>query len=357
MEIVILDSNFVRTTILEDYTTLIWKDKYDGFGDFELTASVGSGILSIIAEDMFLTNSLSDHVMIVESVKLITDPENGNYVLVKGRSLEVILNRRVVWDQLILLGGFEVGVKTMLEQNAISPIDPNRTLPNLIFQFSTDGDVTSAEIDTVFHGEYIGTAISNLVMSLGFGFKIILDDDLNMVFTLYSGKNRSFEQTVNEYVIFSNDYDNLSGSSYLSDSSSLKTVALIGGEGKGSDRVFTTTSIVSGPGSGLYRRELFVDAASITKTVTSGTLTDLEYIPKLQQAGLEKLAEHVAIRTFEGAIEDSSMFVYNTHFGLGDIVQVANEYGLESTSRISEVIISHESTGALQIIPKFTDVF
>ena len=67
----------------------------------------------------------------------------------------------------------------------------------------------------------------------------------------------------------------------------MKTVTLVGGEGEGADRRYTTV----GGGSGLNRRELFTDARDISSNVGSDdALTDAEYMAQLQQRGKEKIS-------------------------------------------------------------------
>ena len=94
---------------------------------------------------------------------------------------------------------------------------------------------------------------------------------------------------------------------------------MVGGEGEGADRRYTTV----GGGSGLNRRELFTDARDISSNVGSDdALTDAEYMAQLQQRGKEKLAENVSITSFEGETETTIMFQYGKDFFNGDIVQI-----------------------------------
>ena len=149
--------------------------------------------------------------------------------------------------------------------------------------------------------------------------------------------------------MFSPKFENLVNSKYIESKKALKNVALIAGEGEGSERKFSSV----GSGIGLNRRELFVDARDISSSTESGaTITDEEYTAQLRQRGKEKLSENVEVASFEGQAESTVMFRYREDFFDGDIVQVANEYGHEHKARILEMVISVDENG-LSIYPTF----
>ena len=128
----------------------------------------------------------------------------------------------------------------------------------------------------------------------------------------------------------------------MESNSSLKNVALVGGEGEGSERKYTAV----GSGQGLERRELFVDARDISSDLGDGeTLSETEYNAQLQQRGKENLAENTDLTSFEGETESTVMFKYGEDFFIGDIVQIANEYGHKTKARILELVISENEEG------------
>ena len=228
----------------------------------------------------------SEHVMIVEKIQITSDTEDGNHVTVTGRSLESILDRRIVWGQKLLSGNLQNGIKTLLNENVISPSDSNRRIPNFIFKESTDPAITKLKLEAQYTGDNLYDVIQKICEEQGIGFKITLNDEKQFVFELYAGSDRSYDQTENPYVIFSPKFENIINSNYIESKASLKTVTLVGGEGEGADRRYTTV----GGGSGLNRRELFTDARDISSNVGSDdALTDAEYMAQLQQRGKKNL--------------------------------------------------------------------
>ena len=99
-----------------------------------------------------------------------------------------------------------------------------------------------------------------------------------------------------------------------------------------------------------------MDARDISTTTEDNvTLSDEEYKKQLAQRGDEKLAESVAAQSFEGQVEMTKMFEYGKDFFIGDIVQIANEYGHEGQAYISEFIMSQSESG-VSMYPTFKTI-
>lgn len=270
---------------------------------------------------------------------------------VTGRSLESLLERRIVWGQKIVTGNLQEAIRTLLNESIISPAISDRRISNFIFEMSTDPKITKLKIDTQFTGDDLYTVITKQCEANDIGFRIRLNDQNQFVFSLYSGVDRSYLQIENPYVIFSPDFENIINSNYFTSKVNLKNVTLVAGEGEGAAR---KTAIV-GSGSGLNRRELFTDARDISSDVEGGTLSPAVYTAQLEARGREKLAEHTSKTAFEGEVEATRLFKYGEDFFIGDIVQVANEYGHEGRAYISELIISQSKDGIF-VYPTFQTI-
>ena len=343
MEITILDTSLTPVSIVEEYESLIWTDRYRVCGDFEIYTPMTENILKYMQIDYYLRNRNSDHVMIIEKLTIKSDTEIGNHLTVTGRSLESILDRRIVWGQKTLSGNLQSAIKTLLNENIISPSISDRKIDNFIFEESSDSQITSLTVNEQYIGKNLYEIVTELCNKYGIGFKITLNDDKQFVFKLYAGVDRSYDQSDNPYVVFSPNFDNIINSNYIESKSALKNVTLVGGEGEGSARKYTTV----GSASGLNRREIFTDAKDISaKDENDVELSDETYTALLQQKGKETLASNTEVISFEGESETTQMFKYGEDFFNGDIVQVANEYGHETKSRIVEMVISENEEGS-----------
>lgn len=351
MEILVLNTNFESVYILDSFKSMIWTDRYNEYGDFEiyLTLTNNSDILKYLKEDYYLWLKESDHCMIIEDLAIDSDTEDGDHLIVTGRSLESILERRIIWGQKVLTGNLQDAIETLLNESIISPSITERKIDNFIFEPSADPRVTELIIDAQFTGNNLYDVIKKLCQSNNLGFKIVLNDNNQFVFSLYAGADRSYNQNANPWVVFSPGFENIINSNFFTSKANLKNVTLVAGEGEGASRKTTTV----GSGSGLNRRELFTDARDISSNVDGETsLTNEQYIAKLKARGNEKLSEHTVKTAFEGEVEATRLFKYGEDFFIGDIVQIVNEYGHEERTYISELIISQNEDG-ISIYPTF----
>lgn len=482
MNLVVYDTDLNAISVLDIYKSLIWTERYYAYGDFEIYTLIDTSLLAYLKQDYYLQRGDSDRAMIIEKIQINADSEDGNVMTISGRSLESILLRRIIWGQRNFTGNLQNAIKTMLQENVINPSNPNRKIENFIFEESTDPLITALELDVQYTGDVLYDAIQKLCSERGIGFKVMINENKQFVFKLYSGIDRSYAQTTNPYVVFSPNFDNIVNSNYIESKSALKNVTLVGGEGEGSARRYTAVGDVKG----LNRREIFTDARDISSdndedftsyfdftdypsqvysissngfvtdtlfnssmvdisalvgrtisitvpqytnasgnisdyatilvdesgayvstvkawekysdTAKSGTLKSFEfvvpanakylytsmysqaaidadvyygdlddfecktvklsndeYIALLRQRGKENLAENIEVVSFEGEVEPSIMFRYGEDFFMGDVVQIANEYGHETRARILEIVTSEDESGS-SVYPTFSTI-
>lgn len=347
MDIVVMNKNFETIHVIDAYKSMIWTDRYREAGDFELYTEVGGETLKYVVKDNYLSIKDSDRTMIVSDLEILSDRDIGNYIKITGNSLEKILDRRIVWGQKVLNTTLQNGIKTLLNENIISPSDSNRRISNFLFEESSDERITKLLMDTQYTGDNLYDIMVNNCADNDLGYKIILNSSNQFVCSLYAGVDRSYDQTSNPFVTFSPKYENLVNSNYYETNSDLKTITLIAGEGEGSARTYTTYT--SSSETGLYRRELFTDARDLQSTYyedgVEHTIPQWQYISNLQSRGRTNLDEHSSIVSFEGEVEPRNSFIYKRDYNLGDIVQIENEYGFMDTARITEVVASHDESG------------
>lgn len=348
MGYLLLNPAYESTDPVEIYDSLIWTERFWEAGDFEIYVPASMGVHDMYLEDYYLWSSDSDRLMIIEDVEDNTDVENGSFTTITGRSLESILERRIIWNQTILSGNFQNGIKKLLDENAIAATDPARRIPGLRFVPSLDPAITSLTIDAQYMGDNLYDAIVDLCKEKKIGFKIIMPTDGDLIFTLYAGLDRTYDQLTNPRVVFSPNFDNLAESTFRRSMRSHKTVNLVAGEGEGTAKKRTTVSRPEGPGSGFARREMYYEASGVSSN--NGAIPNATYLQQLAQKGLEVLADHTRERKFDGKIENLPDLKYTEHYYLGDLVQVENEFGATGRSRITEFIRSHSKT-AIEAYP------
>lgn len=349
----VLDQDFKTIKIFDTFESVLWVERYSEYGDFEIYAPISSDALLYFQINHYLWRKDSDYMMIVEDIQISLDVENGNYITIKGKSLESLLSRRIVWQQTILNGSLQEGIKKLVTDAIISPTDEGRKIPNFIFEDSTDIAITSLKVDTQFTGDNLYEAVVSLCYANDIGFRVrYRTSDNAFVFSLYAGTHRDYSQDIKPYVTFSPEFDNLESSDYREDITGLRTVALVAGEGEGADRTTVTVLPYKEEYTGVNRRELYVDARDLSSSDGETTLTPEQYAALLASRGLEYLVDYIFNKVFEGSVNPNSMFKYGEDYFLGDVVQIRNEFGLEAKVRITEVIRSVATDGET-LMPTF----
>lgn len=360
MQLLILNTNFEVIEVLDEYESLIWTDRYCAYGDFELYTLASTHYLEILGLDYYLWSDQSEHLMIIEDREVQTDHENGTHIKVTGRSLESILDRRIVWEQTVLNGDIQGQIKRILDENIIRPVDSKRSIPNFIFKYNNDPVFEDINLYNQFTGTNLYDLVAGVCATYGFGFKITLNELKQFVFELYSGVDRSFEQDKLPHVIFSPNFENILNSNFIHSRSVWRNVALVLGEGQGFYRKRLEVEAIEYI-SGLRRREMYVDARDLQSTYSytdsDGELVEAEiplpeYREQLRERGEQYLSENQIIKTFDATVDPNAMYRYGEDYFIGDICQVENEYEITARVRVVEFIYS-ESTSGIEMYPTF----
>ncbi len=345
MELFVLNKNFEIVALLDSFSSLEWVRRYDTPGDFVFKTIATTENISILTPRAYIAREDDETIYQIEKIYINTSLENGDTLQVSGRSLEKILGQRIVWKQTNSTSGetAEEFIRRLINENAISPSDPNRKIPRL--KLGTAKGFTE-KIDKQLTGDNLLTAISDICKTYQYGFKITMNDSGDLIFDLYKGIDRSYNQSENPFVIFADDYDNILNTSYEYDESNISNVALIGGEGEGIDRKYQTI----GNYIGIDRYEIFVDAKDVSSN--NGEISQSEYSALLIERGKEKIAENTFTESYDGELETSNTYIYKQDYSIGDVVQVENKYGLTAAPRIIEIIESQNENG-YRVVPTF----
>lgn len=347
MDLLVLDKNFIAQKVIDSYESLIWTDRYTQCGDFELYIPMDVSLLEYLKRGNYLIQKDSDHGMIVEKIQIDFDTDTGTHLIVTGRSFESLLDRRIIWNQTRLRGKFHTCIKRIIDESIINPDDKKRQIVNFIYEETDDDRIKNISIDKQFSGDNLYEVICLLCKQYKVGFKVRLENN-RFIFSLYKGKDRSYEQLDNPYVIFSPNFENLVSSKYYETDKEEKNVALIAGEDSKLGDGRRTYTI--GDSSGLDRREMFVDARDIQSEEydeegNEVIIPDSEYMDLLKARGEEKMLSYKFVTEFSGRAETTRMFRHNEDFFIGDVVQVEDGWGHFNKAQVEEIIFSQAGSG------------
>lgn len=284
--------------------------------------------------------------MIIKNVEIITDVENGDFVSITGRELKYILHQRIVWSQTNLMTTAEAGIRQLVLENAINPADPNRIIPNLLLGAELG---LYDSIEKQLTGDYVDKAISDIAKTYNYGWDIFIYDGV-MIFVVYTGLDRSYDQTDRPYVVFSDNFENLYNTDYQVTTENYANTTLIGGEGEGLERTYASIGLDN---VGLNRFETFTDARDLSSNKgNDDEIPQDQYLLLLQERGLENLTSLQYTEGFSGEVLSDVAFKYGVDFDLGDIVTVINKYGIQRNVRVLSAIESEDETGT-KLLPQF----
>lgn len=309
----VYNQSLSRIGIVNTFVSNIWNEKYYGGGACQLVVSYNAAYSQLLSIGNFVGMSDKETLWQIRSTYRKDDE-----LWVYGYTAEkALLNDRIA-NTIFTSSNVEADLR-----NLVSTYRPS----GIVGLAAANGLTAVVVSQNTYKSLYdIATA---LCTSAGYGFKFIFDNAQGkLLFNVYDGQTR-------ENAIFSERYGNLSDIYIQFSEMEYKNVAYIGGEGEGSERIYTTVGATSS--IGLNRHEMFVDARDIRKE----ELTDAQYIALLQQRGIEKLNENNKYLDVSFDIEPT---FFGRDFRLGDKIKcILPEEGITLASRVTEFTETRET--------------
>ena len=256
----IYDWNWNKIGMFEQYISFIWTRRYYSTGDFQLTLPITDDIVNLITNGAYIGRPDCDEYGIIEKrefSKIERLEDNEAVVIISGRFLTGFLARRVVDKQTNLSGNAGACINRLINENVINPSNTIRRIDG----FGVDNRTSGKYMEQQITGKNLLEAVESICKEKKIGLKGLHNvNGKRFLIQLYEGKDRSYSQRVNPYVIFSAEYDNLESSNYLEDQTATVTDVLVAGEGEGLDRkmvwasagtnVLNTSYVIANGGTG-----------------------------------------------------------------------------------------------------------
>lgn len=321
MEIYILDPELFVAGVVTKYNAVIWKDIFDEPGTFRASFLFTDKLNTILKRGniLYKTDELQAGVISYKDIRL--DREGNTVIQVRGRMAGTYLGRRVVWSKMVLSGTSEEVMRRLVEEQAISPKDPDRRMPRLKL-----GELCghSDHIEKQVTYSNLQETLTGIASAAGLGYRLRLDlADRIFYFEVYKGIDRTLG--TEHPCIFARDYGNVYTQEYYEDDSNFKNVCLVCGSGEDESRI---TAAV-GTAAGLDRYEMAYNASFLGQE----GMTETEYRAQLKQKGAEKLAEYYLAQSFESKINQKKAMEY----ALGDRVTCYDpQWGIRMDTQIKK---------------------
>ena len=342
MDIYLLDNQLRRTTIVDLYKSLIWTERYSEYGDFELVLHNTRNNLNLFQNGTRIRIAKSNRIMEVETVSVKEDANSAETLTVTGRSLESILEKRIIpkwpgmsatprgiglwmFNQICLNGAINAG--DIIPQLVEGTITPLGNIPE------------PSETITIDRGPGVLYDVEKELCDLyNLGFRIVSHNEnpVELYFEIYTGDDRTSAQVIKQPVIFSKDLENLSNINSISSIAGYKNTAyLFSVNGFEIDYADSKDTSVSG----FDRRVMLVEANDID--LVAGP----ELTAALKQKGQEELAKNRVVIAFDGEIPQTNTYRYGVDYNLGDMVELRDTDGKINNMRVTEQIFISDDQG------------
>ncbi len=333
-DLYIYDPDINQLGVIDGYSSLRWRRRFFEPGEVELHCPATAENLALLAEGNIIHRLDRLEAAIVEGVSVATT-DSGDEITVTARMGSSMLDQRIITPTINFSGTVEDAIRKVISDNTITA----RPLPHLILGAAGGYSPTCAFQAT---GKDVLTVCEALGRAAPLGFRARLDiPEKQWISEVYDGLDRTVTQTARPYVLFSDEFRNISNPAYTLNTAGYANYAYVAGEGEGAARVIIEVDQTNGE----PRREMWVDARDLQQ----GELTVTDYQAQLYQRGIEKLAEAAKVESFGADAVDTQNFQYLIDWDMGDIVSF-EKWGLRLDQRITEVEEVYEG-GTVTITP------
>ena len=323
--------NISLEAVCDSFSSLLWDIEYYKCGAFEVYIAASPRNIEIFQTDRIVgRDDDKEHFGLIESVELETNAEDGDYLIIKGRFLMCLLERRIIYPtfNFTKLVSYSQIIMNVVQYNACT--SGIRKILGLIVGCSSGtcwDTETKLQVSYDNLMEWIYTICEKIGGTANIRLSKTNTEQYEMIFELSQGTDRSILQEINPHIIFSDRYNNLLSFTYFTDTSVKKNYAYVLGKGEGEKRKRTTYFEGTEPSS-LERYEVYIDAKDISdeEQIDNETrpLSDAEYSELLKEKGKQSLVPTKTKSESQIAVQ-STQFQYGVDYFVGDFVTVEHQ--------------------------------
>ena len=336
------EDGYGRLADIDDYSSFIWTTRYNTSGDFQLIVDARPEYRDIFLPDNFVNREDVPESGIIESIQLKRNEDGRNQYIIKGRFVDSVLARRIIVPSTPTATAQTVDafIHTLISNNAIVYESDARHIPGITWGGYTGS--TLEEITGQYTGKNLLTTIQDLCKTYNIGYRMNYNSGL-LMFNLFQGKDRTYDQSTNDRVIFSDKFENLLSSQYQEDYQKKVTSVLVTGK-EGFDGI---RAWAGGNVPGFSRYEIYKEERSAVQD----ELTDSEFYTQLENIGSDYITNYTS--SFSGSVLFDS-YKFREDVDVGDICVIeCSDSGLSFEAGLMEVIESVDESGKYSAQPSF----
>lgn len=365
MDIYILDALLRPIDVVDQYISFIWAERWDSMGDFELiTLATPANRYRFVADTKLFIYE-SKNVMIVDSVEEVEDTETGTMLKIKGRDLNVMLQKRVLavraplpstslrptydtygWTpvQLLVLWFFTICYSGELDPGDIIPfiqeegsLYPVENIPDMdteTFQYSqkpTD----------------LYSAMTTIAKAYDIGWRFYKDPNASkLYFEGILGCDRTTQQSDFPPVVFSQDMANLIDTTEFTDHTPYYNAVQViyyykdASDNDVTESYFVKADELSFSEGGFDQKTKLLNVTSLPED-----LLEADRPAYLMGLGVAELGKSKPVNVYDGEAAKNGTYTYGVDYNLGDIVEVRSKSGGTAYMRVVEQIFKNDANG------------
>ena len=326
------DKDFKILDVLKDFSSLRWVTRWWNIGEFEIHAD--EKYMELFQNAVYVGRRDSKYVGMIEQPAFET--KEATKIWVKGAMLERKLDERAINYSVVYSGNAETVMRNIVNDFFINPTDPNRKMAKLKLGVYNN---LGGQVRVTPFGKSALIVLQEIALEQKLSFNMHYDYLADTIyFDVLQGLDRSQDQNINAWCIFSSKHKNVLEEKYEKNKF-IKNYFFVEGGGEGVNRVKIVVDVRT---AGEDLKEKYIDA----KHLQQGTQTMPQYLEVLRQWGLQKAAEFGIIETVELKIDPTRFIITSDRtqkaslpvFGLGDNVTWVNEkVGFEAEAPVVEL--------------------
>jgi len=309
------------------YSRFVWTRRFARAGEFRLETHFCSELFRELAIGNVIYKRDTDEAAIIEHRSVIQTANDELLLVVAGRHLSSILDRRVFSFE----GEIGVGelLRHIINTNFLAGAGANRSMAGDGFRFIM-GNLPNTIISVEYRNQNVYNAISTLCAEHGLGFKVrFRPTERTLEFM--------FVQTNETDAIFSKEFANVIEQNYIDDIERYRNVVYIDDQFVHNDTLFR----------GFERREIAIAAPR-----GSGEMT------YFLQSARDALHENRKIQVLSSTINPhSEQFVYQKDWDIGAMVTSRSaDLGFMERELVSEIVEIYGEEGLSLVVNLGSDM-
>lgn len=333
MELYLLDNNFNTVDIIDEFTSMVWEEKFHSIGSFTLIFP--RKYAARVRNAAYIRTSFDGDCCKCGRIERLFIEDDAE-CKVTGHLLEVLLH-----DRILAKKGSASGSVTTCIIDTVTDIlsDCGIGIASLQPQIQASASIT-------YCYNNLAEWLYKTLKPYGASFRVTLDADSDEpLFSIILGKDRTESSDSGEQpAIFSSSFGNIVSLEYEENSAEIKNFLYVEG---GDGTVVTVDRSANGK-----RREIYSLADDI---LPEDYETADAYTAALHTRGIETLSKCADGRRISVECDSDALPRYGSDYALGDLCDVCDEeLGLSFEIRITSVDTVWEN-GRKTVFPSFGD--